>query len=99
MTHSVAGSLTPLYSTGTNPTFMTLDLDAETMLPVNKSTHWFDLEQANVDGKITWQSRDYLSTWKMDDLSPASFMDLANRIKVDETLASAWEWNVMGNAH
>ena len=36
MTHNVAGSLTPLYSTGTNPTFMTLDLDAETLLPVNK---------------------------------------------------------------
>ena len=35
----------------------------------------------------------------MADLSPASFMDLANRIKTDEDLAASWEWNVMGNAH
>ena len=26
-------------------------------------------------------------------------MDLAVRIKTDKALASAWEWNVMGNAH
>ena len=98
MVHSVAGSLTPLVENGSNPTFMTLDLDAETMLPINKQTHYFDLEQANKDGEITWQSYDHRETYKMADMSPTSFMDLSNRIKTDKDLAAQWEWNELGRA-
>lgn len=84
---------------GTNPTFMTLDLDVETLLPVNKETHYFDLEQANTDGTPTWKSADYLSTWKLADLSPSSMKDFANRIKSDASLAALWEWNSLGRSH
>lgn len=78
---------------------MTLDLDAETLLPVNKNTIYFDLEKANTEGKPTWVSNDYLKTWSLTDLSPNSMMDFANRIKTDKDLASQWEWNIIGRAH
>ena len=78
---------------------MTLDLDAETLLPVNKNTVYMDLEKANTEGTPTWVSNDYLKTWNLADLSPSSMMDFANRIKTDKELASQWEWNIIGRAH
>ena len=61
MVHSVAPSVTPLgHNNGGNPSFMTLDLDSETLLPINKHTYYFDLDKANSDGTPTWMHHDYL---------------------------------------
>ena len=78
---------------------MTLDIDAKTLLPVNKNTVYFDLEKANTEGTPTWMSNDYIKTWNLADLSPNSMMDFANRIKNDQNLAAQWEWNIVGRAH
>ena len=62
---------------------MLTELDAETLLPIQKHSYWFDLEKANSEGHPKWQSHDYLKSYKMDDMSPESHMKLANRIKDD----------------
>ena len=95
--HQVGGSVSPLKNpdkgTGKNPGFMTLDLDAETLLPLRRSSHYFDLEEANSEGMPTWVSHAYHDTFNLSDLSPSSIIDLASRIKTDMELASLWEWN------
>ena len=48
MLNSVGGSVTT-YS-GHNPSFMVIDFDQETMLPVNMYTYYMDLERANREG-------------------------------------------------
>lgn len=96
--HSVAGSVTPLVTNGSNPTFMSLDLDTETLLPITKATHYFDLEKANTEGTPTWVSADYLESYALADLSPSTMMDFANRVKTDASTAALWEWNVLGRS-
>ena len=59
----VAGSLVPF--PGRNPSFMTHDLDIETLLPLNIYSHWFDLEKANTEGDPTWVSHDYVDFFKL----------------------------------
>ena len=86
MVHSVAGSLAPIYKR--NPSFMTLDLDSETLLPINKGSHYFNLTQANAEGTPTWMSHDYLEFFNLTDLSPTSMMNLALRVKNDKEFAS-----------
>ena len=90
MVHSVAGSVAPIYTK--NPSFMTLDLDAETLLPINKHSHYFNLTQANEEGTPTWQNHDYLQTFNLTDLSPSSMMNLALRVKNDKDFAQMWDW-------
>ena len=85
--------MTPL-SMGKNPSFMTIDLDAETLLPLNMESIYFDLGKANADGAVTWESHDYLNEFKLTDLSPASMLDFAFRMKEDKELAALWEWSM-----
>ena len=89
LVHSVAGSVVPLYAG--NPSFMTLDLDAETLLPVNKHSFSFDLGKANSEDITTWTSHDYLQTYNLTDLSPASMMKMARRSQTDSEFAKMWE--------
>ena len=91
--NSIGGSVTPL-SMGKNPSFMTIDFDAETLLPLNMNSIYFDLGKANTDGAVTWESHDYLSEFKLKDLSPASMLDFAFRLKQDKDLAALWEWSM-----
>ena len=91
--HSIGGSVTPL-SMGKNPSFMTIDFDAETLLPLNMDSIWFDLAKANADGALTWESHDYLNEFGLKDLSPASMLDFAFRMKEDKELAALWEWSM-----
>lgn len=91
--HSIGGSVTPL-NQGKNPSFMTIDLDSETLLPLNMESFYFDLGQANIDGQPTWMSHDYLSEFKLADMSPASMLDFAHRMKEDKELAALWEWSM-----
>ena len=49
MLHTIGGSVTPL-NAGKNPSFMTIDFDAETLLPLNMDSIYFDLGDANESG-------------------------------------------------
>lgn len=54
MLHIQPGSVTPRASSAKNPSYMTLDLDAKTLLPINMDTVYFDLEASNSSGTPTW---------------------------------------------
>lgn len=86
MVHSVVGSVVPVIEER-NPGFMTLDLDAQTLLPIDKHSYYFELDKANDEGSPTWQNFSYRETYDLADLSPSSMKDLANRIKTDQDLA------------
>lgn len=90
--NSIAGSVSPF--TEMNPSFMVLTLDAATMLPVAMETYSMNIDRANADGKPTWELlHDYQKEYGMTDLSPNSFMKLAEQIKVDQDMANQFKWN------
>ena len=80
MLHTIGGSVTPL-NAGKNPSFMTIDFDSETLLPLNMDSIYFDLGDANASGEPKWMSHDYLTEFKLKDMSPASMLDFAFRMK------------------
>ena len=86
----VAGSLVPVF--GGNPSFMTHDLDVETLLPLNMYSHWFDLEKANTEGEPVWVYHDYVNFFNLTDVSPDSMLSLAKRTKEDKDFASQFKW-------
>lgn len=66
------------------------------MLPINMYTHSFDLEAANASDAETpgWAFlHDWKETYGLKDLSPASMLDLSERMLVDEELAITYVWN------
>jgi len=71
---------------------MTVDLDANTLLPINMNTVYFDLEASNSSGTPTWSEFNYQDDFKLSDLSPASFYDFAARVKEDLDISSLWKW-------
>lgn len=84
--------MTPLSGDGKNPSFTTFDLDAETMLPVEKTTFYFNLAKANQEGTPTWESVDHRTEFELEDLSPTSMMNLANRVLNDHEFTKQWIW-------
>lgn len=77
---------------GGNPSVCVYDVDAETLLPVTRFTYSFDLVKANKDGFITWDLyTNWTSDYKMIDLSPSSYNDLANRVRNDSKLARQYQ--------
>lgn len=77
--HTVAASTTT-YELH-NPSFKVLELDRDTLLPVNMYSHALDLDEANATGTATWREiHDYKTTYQMADLRPSNFKDLAYRI-------------------
>ena len=93
MWNNIGGSVTTY--TSLNPSFMTIEFDAKTMLPVNMYTHTFDLEKANQDGNSPewYLQHDYLTEYGLKDLSPQSMLELSERFKTDADLARQFEWN------
>lgn len=68
---------------------MMIDLDQETMLPVNMYVYYMDLDKANETGTPTWELlHDYKEEYGLADLSPKSMLDLSNRMKTDANLAN-----------
>lgn len=92
MVTSVGGSVTTYDFM--NPTFMVIDFDAKTMLPVNMHTYYIDVEDANQAGSPNWKVlHDYIDTYSMKDMSPSSFKDLAVRIFTNKELATQFQYN------
>jgi len=85
---TVCGGIT---TWGGNPSLCVYDVDAVTLAPVARFTYSFDLEKANAAGKIEWiKYTDWLRDYGMPDLSPESYMNLAERIRNDAALAQAY---------
>lgn len=75
-----------------NPSFMVIDFDAKTMLPVNMHTYYIDIDEANATGTPEWRElHDYKESYKMADLRPSNFKDLAVRIFTDKELATVFD--------
>lgn len=91
--NSIGGSVTTYLDK--NPSFMTVEFDAKTMLPVNMHTYTFDLDLANQEGNSPewFRQHDYLSEYGLKDLSPSSMLDLSKRFLEDEQLAKDFYWN------
>lgn len=63
------------------PCFCVYEVDAETLLPVRRLTYAFDINTANSKGQIEWTLyTDYMKDYGIPDLSPSSYLGLANRI-------------------
>ena len=93
MLANVGGSVTTY--TRQNPSFMMIDFDAETMLPVNMYTYYMDIEKANAEGYPTWELlHDYLDEYGLADMSPKSMMNLSKRMLTDPSLANLFDWNM-----
>ena len=81
-----ASSLSTWYQV--NPSFRVIEVDEETMLPVKMHTYSLDLQTENP----TWKyDHEMTELYGMKDLSPSSFVDLANQFKVNETLAMTYQ--------
>lgn len=93
MLANVAGSVTT-YSVQ-NPSYMIIELDQETMLPVNMFTYAMDIAKANKEGTPTWELiHDYKETYGLKDLSPKSMLELSERIRDDFDTAAEFDWNL-----
>ena len=93
MLANVGGSVTTY--THQNPSYMMIDLDQETMLPVNMYTYYMDIDKANETGEPTWELlHDYKSEYGLTDLSPKSLKDLSDRMLTDADLAATFQWNM-----
>lgn len=89
MLNNVGPSVTPYRFM--NPGFQVIDLDAQTMLPINIQTYYMDVNKANLEGTPTWEiCDDYKADYGVTDLSPASMKDLADRMNTDDDLAKTW---------
>jgi len=79
-----------------NPSFTTVEFDAQTMVPINMYTYTFDLDKANRrDGNVPewYMQHDYLTEYGLKDLSPSSLLELSERFRTDEELAKQFKWN------
>jgi hypothetical protein len=67
---------------------MVVQMDAETLLPVDIDSYSLDLSEANNNGQPTWKkSYSYRETLGLKDLSPKSFYDLAADIYTNDDTA------------
>lgn len=77
-----------------NPGYAIIDLDKETMLPLNYQIIRLDLEEANRSGVAEWELfTDYVSDYNLDGaVSPDEMYKLAMRIGADPDFASMYAW-------
>lgn len=92
MVTSVGGSVTT-YDFN-NPSFMVIDMDAQTLLPTNMATWYINVDEANKEGTPTWrQLHDYRESYELADLSPHAMKDLGVRILTNRELATEFLLN------
>lgn len=74
-----------------NPSFQVLTLDTKTMLPVEMETYYLDIEKANKDDNPTWELfHKATEAFGLEDFSPKSFRNFAERVYSDEDLAKKY---------
>ena len=73
---------------GINPSFRMFEVDAQTMLPVKVHTYVLNMERQNAEELPYWAwDHEMTQYYGMRDLSPASFMELSDRMLEKEELA------------
>lgn len=93
MFNKIGGSATTM--SNMNPSFVTIDLDAKTMLPLNMRTFFIDMDETNRDGVPNWRElHDNLETYGLKDMSPGSMKDLASRMLTDSDLMEEYLANM-----
>jgi hypothetical protein len=88
--HYWSGSVSTWFEV--NPSFKVFEVDAKTLLPVKSHTYHVDITNTPATETVAWKySHEVTELYGMKDLSPSSFVDLANRIKDDESLALLYQ--------
>jgi hypothetical protein len=73
---------------GKNPSFAVYEIDEETMLITNITTHFFNITKANAGDQPMWERyHNILEAYGMEDASPASFNAFAERVLTQEATA------------
>ena len=79
---------------GKDPSFSVMYIDPKTLLPIDSETWMFDLSYANKYDEPKWKRHhDLRSLYNLKDLSPSSFLDVAERLMTDEDLAKKYRDN------
>mmetsp|Transcript_5628 Transcript_5628/g.6362 ORF Transcript_5628/g.6362 Transcript_5628/m.6362 type:complete len:443 (-) Transcript_5628:63-1391(-) len=93
----LAASMTTF--TEMNPSFRVITLDKETMLPIKMETHALNIAKANKndDDAIFKLDHEMIEEYQMEDLSPSSFLKLADSLKSDEDQAIKYKVNMFSN--
>lgn len=94
--HIGVGQIGPSVTTLTdeNPGFALIDVDKETLLPINWRIFAMDLEEANNEGKPVWrQMIDYSKDYDLGGVSPNSLYGLAERLQTDADLYWQFRWD------
>jgi hypothetical protein len=77
---------------GKPPSFSVAYLDPVTMLPVNFETYAFDLDYGNTHDEEKWDLMwNYLDTYNLTDLSPASMQQHSEKMFFDEAAAAHYK--------
>ena len=78
-----------------NPGYAVLELDEETMLPINWKIYKLDIEKANASDVPEWElSVDYVNDYQLGQMSPNSLYNLAKSMTEDDgTLLHQYEWD------
>ena len=66
------------------------------MVPINTHTYYMNLSEANKnpEAEIKWiELHDLINEYSLEDLSPKSMSNFADRMLVDTELAQLYEWN------
>ncbi len=76
---------------GKPPGFNVVELDPDTMIPLNLETWAFDLNHANEFDEPRWEKLyDYKEDLELKDLSPNSFSDWSYRLFSNETVCQQY---------
>lgn len=88
--HFWSGSVSTWFEV--NPSFKVFEVDALTMLPLKSHTYVLDITNVENPDELGWKySHEVTARYNMTDLSPSSFVALAERIRVDEEVALLYQ--------
>ena len=77
-----------------NPSFSVIEVDAEYFVPLDIQTYYMDLDKANKEKNPTWElMHTFTDDYEIPDLSPASLLTLAEKIRDSEDVAAEYLWN------
>ena len=96
-TMHVSPSFTPWQNQ--NPSIRVITLDAETKLPIKIETRTLDLSKANSDDNFAkfLLDHEFAQEYGIQNLSPSSVSELADRINTDEETAIKYKANMFAN--
>lgn len=88
--HFWAGSVSTWFQV--NPSFKMYEVDVETMLPVKSHTYVLDIVKSAKDPNLAWKwDHEVTQLYNLEDLSPSSFIGMAERIRDDESYAMVYQ--------